>query len=137
MHQLFSFFFLVLSVQALSQGIGPEDKVISIFFGGGSYWIDAEQIDKLNEFVFSIEKLNEYDVEVHGHTDNIGSFEYNQYLSEMRSQAVINRLEELEIVWDQIKKFDFGENSPVYDNSTWGGKLSNRRVDVVFRKIML
>jgi len=38
-----------------AQNIGPEDKVISIFFGGGSYYVDEDQTQKLEEFVFDIE----------------------------------------------------------------------------------
>jgi len=111
--------------------------MISIFFGGGSYWIDEKQQLSLEEFIFSIEQLNEYDVEIHGHTDNIGSREFNLYLSEMRSQSVLYQLSEMEINLDAVRTYDFGEDSPIYDNETWRGRLSNRRVDVILRKILL
>ena len=120
-----------------AQNIGPDDKVISIFFGGGSYYIDGGERFKLEEFVFDIEQLYLYEVEVHGHTDNIGSIEYNQYLSEMRSQGVIQYLQSLDIDFDSIKKVDFGELNPAFDNNTWRGQLSNRRVDIVFRRILI
>ena len=120
-----------------AQNIGPDDKVISIFFGGGSYYIDGGEARKLEEFVFEIEQLYLYEVEVHGHTDNIGSIEYNQYLSEMRSQGVIQYLQSLDIDFDSIKKVDFGELNPAFDNNTWRGQLSNRRVDIVFRRILI
>lgn len=119
------------------QTLGPEDKMISIFFGGGSYWIDDEQRISLNEFIFGVENLNEYNVEVHGHTDDIGSREYNLYLSEMRSASVISQLKSLDIGLDMIQKYDFGEDSPVYKNDSWRGRLSNRRVDIILRKVLL
>lgn len=99
--------------------------------------MDEEQSLRLSDFIFDVERLNEYDIEVHGHTNDIGSVEYNQYLSEMRSRTVISYLMTLDMDFHDIKKIDFGELNPVYDNDSWSGRLNNRRVDVVLRKLML
>ncbi|MBT8219138.1 MAG: OmpA family protein [Bacteroidia bacterium] len=109
----------------------------SVFFGGGSYYIDQEQEHELIEFILEIEDLREYEIEIHGHTDNIGSVSYNQWLSEMRSFEVLDIISELELNKTGIQVHDFGELSPYYDNHTWEGKLSNRRVDVIIRKITM
>ena len=106
----------------------------SIFFGGGSYYIDEEQIRELEEFIFSVPNINRYEVLVHSFTDNIGSRDYNKWLSQMRSGAVIRELEKLNI--DIILKEDFGEENPIYSNQTYEGKLMNRRVDVILRPIV-
>ena len=76
-----------------------------------------------------------YQIEVHGHTDNIGSVSFNQYLSEMRSGEVIYYLELLNIARETIIKYDHGEMDPLYDNDLWQGKLHNRRVDIILRKL--
>ena len=69
---------------------------------------------------------------MHSHTDNIGGKEYNERLSKMRSQSVIDLMLKLEkIKKEMIEVRDFGLYNPVYDNSTWEGRMKNRRVDVI------
>lgn len=109
----------------------------SIFFGGGSDYVDQEQRQELLDFIMDIEDLREYEVVLHGHTDNIGSKIFNQQLSERRSASVLEILSELEMDRSGIQIHDFGEESPYYDNMTWEGKLSNRRVDVIIQKIVM
>ena len=109
----------------------------SIFFGGGSYYIDRDQYNDLIEFISDIPDLREYEIVLHGHTDNIGSKEYNLWLSEMRALSVLEIISQLELDKTGIRVHDFGEDSPYYDNRTWSGKLSNRRVDVIIQKITM
>lgn len=127
---------LLFALSTHGQSIGPEDRIFRIFFGGGSYFIDHQQISDLEDFINEIEDFREYEVEIHGHTDNIGSLEYNQYLSQMRCRAAFYEMVKLDIPKDLITIHDFGELSPLYDNQTWDGRLSNRRVDIVFKKIL-
>jgi OOP family OmpA-OmpF porin len=119
------------------QNIGPEDKVFRIYFGGGSYYIDAEQQDLLEDFFNDIDDLREYHIEIHGHTDSVGSIEFNQYLSKMRCEAAFYVIKAMQIDEELITIHDFGELSPEFSNDTWKGRLSNRRVDVVLKKIVL
>lgn len=107
----------------------------SIFFGGGSAYIDAEQVKGLQEFIYAVENINRYEILVHSFTDNIGSRQYNQWLSEQRSDAVIWELEQLAIPIDLLLKADFGEDDPIYSNHTYQGQLHNRRVDVILRPL--
>ena len=133
---------LTLPFIAFSQSDIPAEKqknsyIKSVFFGGGSYQIDAEQKQEVIDFILDIEDLREYEITLHGHTDNIGSREFNQWLSEMRSGEVLDILGELFLDKIGIEVHDFGEESPYYDNRSWKGKLSNRRVDVIIQKIIM
>lgn len=121
----------------ISQALAPEDKTISIYFGGGSYYIDEEQESDLVRFIEDVDNIALYQIEVHGHTDNIGSREFNQYLSHMRCEAVIYELTEMLIEPETIFQYDHGEQDPDYNNNTWQGKLHNRRVDVILRKLAI
>lgn len=70
---------------------------------------------------------------MHSHTDNIGGKEYNEWLSEMRSDSVVEELLTFEGIKNTaIEIKDFGLFNPVYDNSTFEGRRMNRRVDVIF-----
>jgi len=101
--------------------------------GGGSFYIDRYQNTELTQFVDSIPNIHNFIITVHSHTDNIGGKEYNEKLSEMRSDSVIELLLKNEKIEEGvIEKKDFGLFNPVYDNTTWEGRRRNRRVDVIF-----
>jgi len=110
---------------------------ISIYFGGGSYIIDEEQRSYLQNFIKDFEKIEDYNISIHSHTDNIGGVAYNQWLSEMRSNSTVELLINLNIPKDLISIKDFGPYNPVYSNDTWIGKIKNRRVDILFWPIVM
>lgn len=112
-----------------------ETLMKSVFFGGGSYYIDSEQSEELGAFLEAVPNLARYEVLIHSFTDNIGSLSYNQWLSKMRSQAVMEELSQYDLPQELIRIKDFGEQKPVYTNQTWTGRQMNRRVDVILRPI--
>lgn len=116
---------------------GPNYKIFSIYFGGGSYYIDKEQEQELFQWLDAIPHLEDQEIAIHGHTDNIGSVEYNKLLSRYRCEAALMKLIKHGILEEQITIEDFGEHNPIYDNATWEGKLKNRRVDVIIKPIVM
>ena len=64
----------------------------SIYFGGGSYYVDEVQYAELQQLVDSVLDIRDYTITIHSHTDNIGGAAYNEWLSEMRGNAVIRKL---------------------------------------------
>ena len=117
----------------------PTEKEIikSIYFGGGSWYIDGQQIDKLSEFVKTLEDLSMYTITIISHTDNIGGVEYNNWLSAQRSKAVIRELLMMEVGLEQIITDDRGQHNPLYDNNLPRGRMMNRRVDITFTPVIL
>ena len=69
-------------------------------------------------------------VEVAGHTDSIGSDEYNQRLSEQRAQAVRKYLLSEGLLSENLTARGYGESQPVADNLTDEGRALNRRVEL-------
>lgn len=69
-------------------------------------------------------------IRVVGHTDSIGSDEYNQQLSLRRAAAVKNYLVNGGVNAGIMTVSGMGESQPVADNSTEAGRAKNRRVDV-------
>jgi outer membrane protein OmpA-like peptidoglycan-associated protein len=108
---------------------GPQYQ-ISIYFGGGSYYISQDQRISITEFLNNIPHGEQYSISIHSHTDNIGGVEFNNWLSQMRSHSAMEELLLNSIKPEMIEIRDFGLHNPVYDNSTWEGKLKNRRVDI-------
>jgi OOP family OmpA-OmpF porin len=109
----------------------------SIYFGGGSYYVDEYQYEELKHLIDSVKDIRDYTITIHSHTDNIGGAAYNEWLSQMRGDAVIERLLFLDFKSNQIEKRDFGQFNPVYDNNTWEGRRKNRRVDIIFWPVVM
>ncbi|OJJ23358.1 hypothetical protein BKI52_03075 [marine bacterium AO1-C] len=105
---------------------------VSIYFGGGSYYIDAEQRQDIVKAIESIKDLSKYQISITSHTDNIGGKEYNEWLSKMRSEAVLKQLIENEIKKNKVLIKDFGQDNPLHDNDSHSGRIRNRRVDLLF-----
>jgi outer membrane protein OmpA-like peptidoglycan-associated protein len=68
-------------------------------------------------------------VEISGHTDNVGSQEFNQALSLKRAEAVRNWLVDKGIASNRMKTVGRGENEPVASNDTDAGRAKNRRIE--------
>lgn len=77
--------------------------------------------------------LNQYpetNIEVAGHTDNVGSDSYNQTLSEKRAQAVVTKLISNGVNADRLYQYGRGESQPIASNATENGRAQNRRVEI-------
>ena len=70
------------------------------------------------------------DIDIIGHTDSMGSEEYNQGLSERRAMAVKEFLVSAGISSDIIDVSGRGESEPVASNDTEEGRAKNRRVEI-------
>lgn len=130
-------FVLVTSFQIQAQVEAPSHYIHSIYFGGGSYYIAPYQVQELQEFLNGIPGVENFQITVHSHTDNIGGLEYNAWLSKMRSENSMRILKQNGIPENNMSIEDFGELNPVYDNNTWEGRLKNRRVDIILKPIVM
>jgi OmpA-OmpF porin, OOP family len=70
-----------------------------------------------------------------GHTDSVGSDQYNQRLSERRAQAVKDYLVSKGIPASKVTTIGKGESQPVATNKTKEGRQKNRRVDIEFKGV--
>lgn len=70
-------------------------------------------------------------LQVEGYTDNIGSDEYNQKLSEERADAVRDYLVSQSVQPANVSAAGYGKADPIADNSTASGRAQNRRVQMV------
>jgi outer membrane protein OmpA-like peptidoglycan-associated protein len=70
-------------------------------------------------------------LQVEGYTDNVGTDEYNQTLSEKRADAVRDFLVTQGVATENITAAGYGKSDPVADNATASGRAQNRRVQLV------
>jgi outer membrane protein OmpA-like peptidoglycan-associated protein len=69
-------------------------------------------------------------VRVEGHTDSVGSAEYNMGLSNRRADAVKTLLVQRGVADSRLETIGFGETMPVATNDTEAGRQKNRRVEI-------
>ena len=91
--------------------------------------IKPESYPTLDAAVETLKSKTEFNLDVSGHTDNIGDDAYNQNLSERRANAVVKYLTDKGISAARLKAAGFGETQPVAENETPEGRAKNRRVD--------
>lgn len=102
-----------------------------ILFKTGKSTLNTASKDALTKFAKILVDNPTMDISVMGHTDNVGSLEVNQKLSQDRAQAVANFLKTQDAAATQFKEV-VGKNfsEPIADNATIAGKAANRRVEV-------
>jgi len=93
----------------------------------------ADSLDRLAEV---IRKYDKTVVHVVGHTDSIGSEEYNQRLSERRARAVGDYLASRGVDPARIHTEGRGEREPRATNATEAGRQLNRRVEIYLKPIV-
>lgn len=82
------------------------------------------------ENVVSVLKENpDWNVEIQGHTDNVGNYDANKTLSEKRALAVKNYLVTKGVNGDKLTSSGYGSDKPIADNKTAPGRAQNRRVE--------
>ncbi len=83
----------------------------------------------LSRIAKSLQSQKNFNVEIGGNTDSVGSADYNQLLSEKRAQAVRRYLISEGVDASRLTARGYGESNPVASNSTVSGRAMNRRVD--------
>jgi outer membrane protein OmpA-like peptidoglycan-associated protein len=102
-----------------------------VLFKSGSFELLAgarERLAKVSGIVLAYPSLR---LSVEGHTDSVGSDDYNQQLSERRAEAVRDYMVQQGIASDAVSASGFGKTAPVATNDTPEGRQQNRRVELV------
>jgi len=82
------------------------------------------------------QKVKDYNiVEIHAHSDNVGTSKYNMALSKRRAMALKVKLVEAGFSQNRIRVFGHGENDPIATNDTITGRDKNRRVEFVIKHV--
>ena len=87
--------------------------------------------DSLQRAVALLKEFPDANVEIQGHTDNVGTDKYNMALSERRAAVVKAYLVSQGIAASRISTEGCGESQPVATNSTAAGRALNRRVVII------
>jgi outer membrane protein OmpA-like peptidoglycan-associated protein len=106
-------------------------NMADVLFDFGKYDLRPEAREKLAKLSGIILAHPGLNLAIEGHTDNVGTDEVNQKLSEQRAESVRSYLIEQGLALTSVSARGFGKTVPVGDNSTPSGRQSNRRVEIV------
>lgn len=102
-----------------------------IYFDFNSAQLKQESFDELNRLKQFLVNNPETNVEIAGHTDNIGPAKYNKQLSLLRAQAIVDFLISEGIATERLVAKGYGEEDPLASNDDEAeGRELNRRVEM-------
>lgn len=127
--QLFEQFNRILETRDTPRGLVV--NMGDVLFDFGKYDLRPEAREKLAKLSGIILAHSGLELAIEGHTDNLGSDELNQKLSEKRAETVRAYLIQQGLAEAGVTSRGFGETSPIADNSTAEGRQRNRRVEIV------
>lgn len=110
--------------------VGQTMIMRNIFFETDSYELKPESVTELKKLIHLLSLTPNIKIEVGGHTDNVGTAEYNLNLSENRAQTVAQYLIDQGVENDRITWKGYGLTKPIGDNSTDLGRSENRRTEI-------
>jgi len=102
-----------------------------INFETGKADIKAESQKIIDQIVQMLKDNPTLNISIEGHTDNVGTPQSNQTLSENRARAVMNAIVEKGIDKSRLSAKGWGQTKPIADNQTEEGRAKNRRVEIV------
>lgn len=102
-----------------------------INFKTGSTALTKSSFNTLNDIVALMTKLADVNLEIQGHTDNVGDSTYNEELSQGRAQAAVDYIISKGIGSKRLRAAGYGPRKPIADNKTKKGRAKNRRVELV------
>ena len=101
-----------------------------ILFETGKSDLSMDSRTALDKFAKSLLDNPDTDLVIYGHTDNTGSKEVNQRISDKRAMSVRNYLVNKGVGASRLTTKGMAYDQPVADNSTAAGRAQNRRVEV-------
>jgi outer membrane protein OmpA-like peptidoglycan-associated protein len=109
---------------------------IKITFESGILFdIDSDQLkavakNNINDLSKTLNKYKDTNVLIEGHTDNTGTEQHNQVLSDKRAASVSRYLTSQGVAAQRVSEKGYGPSQPVADNSSESGRRLNRRVEI-------
>jgi outer membrane protein OmpA-like peptidoglycan-associated protein len=117
----------------LSTFIPEEGKIVTL----SRIYFEFDRTDFMPRAIIQLEQLLSFmdqhpkmKIEIIGHTDNFGTADYNQDLSQRRSKAVLRWLISKGINSERLSSSGKGSTEPISTNETSLGRSLNRRVDI-------
>jgi outer membrane protein OmpA-like peptidoglycan-associated protein len=102
-----------------------------LLYSTGSSTLNSDSRYNIEKLARILNRYNDTNVVIEGHTDTIGSEYSNQILSERRAESVSTLLRTYGVSGNRLSSVGYGQTRPVATNETEAGRRLNRRVEVL------
>ena len=114
---------------------GETFRLKDIYFDFAAWDLHPRSFVELKKLLSLLKKYPDMTIEIIGHTDSIGSYEFNDELSDKRADSVVRWLIENNVTAERLQHRGEGERKPIANNKYEPGRRLNRRVE--FRVVKL
>ncbi len=105
-----------------------------IFFDFASDYLKKAAYPYLDKIAQYMKKTPDQQLIIAGHTDNVGSEQYNKSLSKRRAEAVLEYFTSKGLDKSKFEVIGYGSSKPIASNDTMEGRSKNRRVEFSFKE---
>ncbi len=105
---------------------------VNIDYPSGSFEVDMRTRERLAPLIRKLRILTHVNIQIVGYTDNIGTAEANESLSQKRANRMLDWLESQGIEGNRLTAVGRGETNFIASNETAEGRALNRRIEFVF-----
>jgi len=110
--------------------VGKAVTLDNVYFDQSSYLLRPESYNQLNQLVGILRSRPTLQIEISGHTDNVGDPRLNLALSENRARVITNYLITRGVPASRLTYKGYGQTQPIATNDSEENKRKNRRVEV-------
>ena len=114
--------------------VGVTVRLKNIYFDFDKTTLKNESFAELNKVVEFLKQNPSVEIEISGHTDNKGSDDYNETLSQGRSESVVDYIISQGVDSYRLTAHGYGESKPIDSNDSEDGRANNRRVEFTVMK---
>ena len=120
-----------IKLDSIAYKVGDRVTLENIFFEFDKAELLPKSKTELDKLVDILTDYPFLKIEIAGHTDNVGSQDYNKKLSEQRAKSVVDYLIDEDVNDVRVSYSGYGSERPITSNATEEGRARNRRVEFV------
>lgn len=105
-----------------------------VYFEFNQYDLNSNAFNRIDKVIARLRKDKSLLIDIKGYTDNVGTNEFNIFLSKKRAQIVYDYMNSRGIPSDRMLARFYGKENPVADNSNPNTSWLNRRVEILIRE---
>jgi len=104
----------------------------NILYETNDFSLKSSSFFEIKRLANHLKRNKKTKIMIAGHTDNLGTEQYNQELSFKRARSVYNKLIEYGVSKSQLSYIGFGFSRPIDNNETESGRSKNRRTEIIY-----
>ncbi len=124
-----------LSAASCQKSLTDVMKHHKIHFNYNKATINKDSYKLMNQIIKIAKECPTAKIIIGGHTDSIGSYEYNKVLSQKRANSVKDYMVKKGVKSDRLQAIGYGERKPITSNMEKAGRAKNRRIEFTIQGV--